>query len=424
MQATQAANNGVAEIPSQGVLKHMEPSNEEVSTPEPGGRRLDLSVQIPPRPIGFGTSRSGKGLIHSQNSSKGSSSSGGLLRGLSFKKKGVVVVPDGETERSFLINSDPTTAPDSPVMASLRSAWKRCTSLPVKPASNLSPSVSTPISARMHGESHKTSKGAAQGVVSRSLSVPGQNIVIVRSSSFAARNENDVTNPSNDQISVPVEVDDEEIPEEEAVCRICLDVCEEGNTLKMECSCKGALQLVHEECAVRWFSTKGNKSCDVCGQEVKNLPVTLLRVTTSAQSNNRQEQSNHLRSQSISAWQDFVVLVLISTICYFFFLEQLLIHDMKTQAVTIAAPFAFTLGLLASIFAVILAIREYIWTYAALEFALIAVFVHLFYSMRNQCSVGLWIYVVTLIQKDGHFLSMKMQWFSLLIVQYMVGVGG
>ncbi|KAF2287730.1 hypothetical protein GH714_002481 [Hevea brasiliensis] len=200
-----------------------------------------------PRPIGFGTCRSGKGLIHSQNSSKGSSSSGGLLRGLSFKKKGVVVVPHGETERSFLINSDPTTAPDSPVMASLRSAWKRCTSLPVTPASNLSPSVSTPISARMHGESHKTSKGAVQGVVSRSLSVPGQNIVIVRSSSFAARNENDVTNPSN-------EVDDEEIPEEEAVCRICLTY------VKKEIHSKGV--------------------------------------------------------QLQSAWQDFVVLVLISTICF------------------------------------------------------------------------------------------------------------
>ncbi|KAG8636640.1 hypothetical protein MANES_15G018100v8 [Manihot esculenta] len=378
MQATQAATSGVTEVSSQAVPKHEEPSNEEASNPESGGRRLNLAVQIPPKPIGFGTSRSGRGLIHSQDLCKGSPSSGGLLRGLSFKKKSVI--PDGE--RSFLLKSDPTTAPDSPVMASLRSAWNRCTSLPVTPASNLSPSVSTPISARMPGESHKINKEAAQAVVSRSLSVPGRNIVIVRCSSFTTHNENEPTNPINDQISsVPVEVDDEEIPEEEAVCRICLDVCEEGNTLKMECSCKGALQLVHEECAVKWFSTKGNKNCDVCRQEVKNLPVTLLRVTSSAQSNNRQEQSNHLRTQSVSAWQDFVVLVLISTICYFFFLEQLLIHDMKTQAVILAAPFAFTLGLFASIFAILFAIREYIWTYAALEFALVAIFVHIFYSI-------------------------------------------
>ncbi|KAF2311016.1 hypothetical protein GH714_019106 [Hevea brasiliensis] len=318
MQATQAATYGVAEVSSQAVLKHGEPSNEEASNPEPGGRRLDLSVQIPPKPIGFGTSRSGNGLIHSKNSCKGSSSSGGLLRGLSFKKKGVV--PDGE--RSFLLKSDPTTAPDSPVMASLRSAWKRCMSLPVTPTSNLSPSVSTPISARMPGDSHKTRKGPAQGVVSRSLSVPGQNIVIVRSSSFASHNENDQTTTSNDQISaVPVEVDDEEI-------------------LKRKLYVGSVLMYVKKEI-----------------------------------------HQNGVQLQS--AWQDFVVLVLISTICYFFFLEQLLIRDMKTQAVIIAVPFAFTLGLLASIFAVILAIREYIWTYAALEFALIAVFVHLFYSLLH-----------------------------------------
>ncbi|XP_019051692.1 PREDICTED: uncharacterized protein LOC104588426 isoform X2 [Nelumbo nucifera] len=380
----EVASNGGEESSQKEGHQIMDPKKEEVTCSGYSGKHTDLLIQVPSIPVSFGNSCSGKGLIQSQSLPKGSSSPAGFLRGLSFKK---ATVPDGE--RRSLLNSEPKIAPEGPILVNSNAefSWKRCTSLPVKPTSNLGPSVSTFGTTKSSGGQQSSCKGE----ISRSLSVPVRNVVIVRSLSFATCKEHVQENADNGEITpVHTENNDEEILEEEAVCRICLiELCEGGNTLKMECSCKGALRLTHEECALKWFCMKGNKNCDVCGQEVLNLPVTLFRVPSSAQRDNRERRNRrNSNTQSTGAWKDLVVLILISTVCYFFFLEQLLVHDMKTQAVVIAGPFSFTLSLLASIFAVILAIKEYIWTYAALEFVLIAVSLHLFYSVAMVTEAG------------------------------------
>uniref|UniRef100_A0A453SX83 RING-CH-type domain-containing protein n=1 Tax=Aegilops tauschii subsp. strangulata TaxID=200361 RepID=A0A453SX83_AEGTS len=92
----------------------------------------------------------------------------------------------------------------------------------------------------------------------------------------------------------------------------------------MECSCKGELALAHQDCAVKWFSIKGNKICDVCRQEVKNLPVTLLRIPTQTVTRRLANGAQQRAAQQYRFWQDIPILVMVSMLAYFCFLEQLL----------------------------------------------------------------------------------------------------
>lgn len=84
-----------------------------------------------------------------------------------------------------------------------------------------------------------------------------------------------------------------------------VELGEGGETLRMECSCKGELALAHQECALKWFSIKGNKICDVCKQEVRNLPVTLLRLnnppTVIRQGPTGQQQTEVLRYRQVQS---------------------------------------------------------------------------------------------------------------------------
>nr|XP_029124065.1 uncharacterized protein LOC105057695 isoform X8 [Elaeis guineensis] len=360
----QSRKQGDCTQPSVPIVEHqnLEPIHEGVTYLDPSGKLTSHTLQMPSRPINIGGDSYDEHMIKTQHSfPRGCSSGGGLSRGLSFKNKTVIL-------DAF--------------------SWKRCASLPATPASNLPPS-STSTKEKTTIEQQTSQKWTIPTKVSRSLSVPSRNVVIVRSASFPSPKEIIPSEPPDAGQLGPVHVEDndEEIPEEEAVCRICMTGLHEGESwLKMECSCKGALRLTHEECAVKWFSIRGNKICEVCSQEVLNLPITLLRVQRSAQRDHGQQHttSGLLLSRT---WQDVIVLILISTMCYFFFLEQLLVNDMRSHAVMIAAPFSLTLALLGSVFSVVLARREYVWAYAAFQFSLVVIFLHLFYSMLKLKAV-------------------------------------
>ncbi|KAI5413189.1 uncharacterized protein LOC127087032 isoform X2 [Lathyrus oleraceus] len=177
----------------------------------------------------------------------------------------------------------------------------------------------------------------------------------------------------------------EDIAEEEAVCRICLiELCEGGETLKMECSCKGELALAHQECAIKWFSIRGNKTCDVCKEEVQNLPVTLLRIQ------NVQTQTTAARSHQdddFRVWQELPVLVIVSMLAYFCFLEQLLVGKMGTKAIFISLPFSCVLGLVSAMTSTTMVRNRFIWLYASAQFTLVVIFAHIFYPLVGKQAV-------------------------------------
>ncbi|CAA7406901.1 unnamed protein product [Spirodela intermedia] len=182
--------------------------------------------------------------------------------------------------------------------------------------------------------------------------------------------------------------DGEDIPEEDAVCRICfVELAEGGETLKMECSCKGELALAHKECAVKWFSIKGNKTCDICKQDVQNLPVTLTRIQTTS---GRRQPSTGVRQRQAGrhrVLQDIPVLVIVSMLAYFCFLEQLLVTSMGSRALALSLPFSFALGLLSSMIASTMVSISYIWAFASFQFAAIILFAHIFYDVLEVAAV-------------------------------------
>ncbi|KAF5937777.1 hypothetical protein HYC85_025283 [Camellia sinensis] len=267
------------------------------------------------------------------SSCRSKSSIKNLLPKLSFKHRSSQ--SDAETAANLAVEAVSPMQQEKP---SISRSWsltkmftpriKRTSSLPVTPIGHSN--AESVCGGNLGGLVIADTKGA-QRSISRSLSVPVVNKErrIKRMDSFfriipnprVKEGDTTVSNTSPTGDAENNEADPEDIPEEEAVCRICLvELCEGGETLKMECSCKGELALAHQECAVKWFSIKGNKICDVCRQEVQNLPVTLLRI----------------RSVRNPSTGEVPVLVIVSMLAYFCFLEQLLIHVQAILSILLA----------------------------------------------------------------------------------------
>ncbi|CAN6234171.1 unnamed protein product [Urochloa humidicola] len=185
------------------------------------------------------------------------------------------------------------------------------------------------------------------------------------------------------------EDDGEDIPEEEAVCRICMVELSEGSdTLKLECSCKGELALAHRDCAMKWFTIKGTRTCEVCKQDVKNLPVTLLRVQSVQREPNRVGNGGgRSRNDRYRVWHGTPILVIISILAYFCFLEQLLVAHDGIAALAISLPFSCILGLFSSLTTTSMVARKYVWIYAAVQFLFVVFFTHLFYRYLHLQAV-------------------------------------
>ncbi|XP_051150690.1 uncharacterized protein LOC127265061 [Andrographis paniculata] len=354
-----------------------------IDIPSPGSARSGL----PPRPNSAKLKSSVKNLLPQKSlRSKNQSQEA---------EKTVLIIPDvplsdkPSTSRSFSLNK-----------MLFSSSTKSTHSLPVTPMGNADPKPAQEHRSDFPSNIPKTD---VKKFMARSLSVPvnvktrslrrmdssGGLIRVISTSYRSTIAEN---SPSDISPATEAGMDDseeEDIPEEEAVCRICLvELGEGGETLKMECSCKGELALAHKECAVKWFSIKGNKTCDVCKQDVRNLPVTLLRIQNTPNVTRRSTTGQQQREVTrYRVWQDVPVLVMVSMLAYFCFLEQLLVSDMGPRALAISLPFSCGLGLLSAMIASTMVSKSYIWAYASFQFAIVILFAHIFYTVLNVNAV-------------------------------------
>ncbi|KAK6130771.1 hypothetical protein DH2020_035482 [Rehmannia glutinosa] len=346
-----------------------------IDIPSPTSTRAGL----PPRPNSAKLKSSVKNMLP-QKSSRAKNIS-------QEAEKTVLIIPDTplsdkpSTSRSFSLNKILFSA-----------STKSAHSLPVTPMANADPKPSQENHVDQQSNRPQTE---VKQYMTRSFSVPvnvktrslrrtdssGGLIRVISSNHQRTTVEN-----ASPEISPETEavIDDagEDIPEEEAVCRICfVELGEGGETLKMECSCKGELALAHKECAVKWFSIKGNKTCDICKQDVRNLPVTLLKL---------QNPPNVIRRPSAGLQQREVTRYRQINPSSRLLADQLNVEPKRSAQYLwqqgLAGCACSCHGQHACIFLLSGATsvsKSYIWAYASFQFAIVILFAHIFYAVLN-----------------------------------------
>lgn len=79
---------------------------------------------------------------------------------------------------------------------------------------------------------------------------------------------------------------EEKLPNSHSVvCRVCHYVAEGeeeeeectniNSVLILQCGCRKDMAVTHRECARMWFTYKGDRVCEICSEEVSNLPPLL-----------------------------------------------------------------------------------------------------------------------------------------------------
>ncbi|CAI9089894.1 OLC1v1024545C1 [Oldenlandia corymbosa var. corymbosa] len=401
-----AMENRDLPLPHQSVLR--EEKQEVMAVQHPRRPRLS-SLQVPVRSLDRtlstftridinSPSSARNGLPPRPNSARFMSSMKNLLPQKSTRvknlprdgEKTVLILPDST------LSDQPTDRPSTSRSFSLNkilfsSASTSAHSLPATPVADTIAAVKennlTGHSQLLVEQQMRRSYSVPVNVKTRSLRQTDSSGGLVRVISATSRPRLELDSVANhsEDTDIACDVAGEDIPEEEAVCRICLvELGEGGETIKLECSCKGELALAHKECAVKWFSIKGNKTCDVCQQEVQNLPVTLLKVQNPARIIRRPPPITQQREVArYRIWQDVPILVMISMLAYFCFLEQLLVSDKGPRALAISLPFSCVLGFVSTMIASSMVSKSYMWAYASFQFAMVILFAHIFYTVLN-----------------------------------------